>query len=103
MFSRKDSSVIDSLASISRKLYWAKSAIFIVGVVLTSFFAFILIRSDLFESDIYLIPSILGSVWAWLFLFLVTSFTNVPNVPDTELGFFKRLKIRLKRFLFYFS
>lgn len=93
--------MIDFLASISRKLYWAKTAILILGICLTSLFTFVVVRTDLFDSDIYLIPSMLGSIWAWLFLFLISSFVKVPGTPSKEIGFFKRLKVKFKRVFYW--
>jgi len=49
------------------------------------------------DDDVYMMPSILGLLWASLFFILVSSFAVIPEKPAAATRFFARMKIRLKR------
>ena len=93
--------MIETLESISKKLRWTKPLVLIIGLI-----CFILFFAAIFElkglnSDIYLIPSVLGVAWAALFFFLLSTFPYVPAKPNKDEKYFAKLKIRVKRVLYH--
>ena len=93
--------MIDRLAKISSRLYWLKP----IGFIFSSGFLLLFGYSVLFRSagemDVYLIPSILGTLWSLLLISIIYIFPNVPSVPSADVNYIDKVKIRLKRSLYY--
>ena len=93
--------MIETLSKISKKLYWTQPIIMLIGVGSLSFFIYTVFSSGTTENDAYLIPSVLGFIWSLLYLLLVSAFPYVPEKPDQSIKFFKRIKIKFKRGIYY--
>ena len=93
--------MIETLSKISKKIYWIQPIIMLVGVGSLSLFVITVLKSGTTENDGYLIPSVLGFIWTLLYLLLVSAFPYVPEKPDPSIKFFKRIKIKFKRGIYY--
>lgn len=69
-------------------------SIIMVGYVLIG-------KSGIAADDYYLIPSILTALWSFSVFWSLHTFPSIPDKPDKSLGFFKRVFIRIKRFIYY--
>ena len=92
--------MIETLQTIAKKLQRTKPLILIVALLFSGLFLATLSGVDGIGNDAYLIPSVLGVIWAALLFVLISVFPYVPAKPDKGLGFFARLKIRIKRGLY---
>ena len=94
--------MLEFLSSISKKLVWTKP----ITLMITLIFVIILLSSifnvGYFKDDIYLIPSLVGALWAGLLFNLVHVFPHLPQKPNTDIALLSRLKLRLMRFIFSF-
>ncbi len=93
--------MLSTLGSLSRLLRWTKPVVLLLGIASFSLFIATLFQLAGIETDIYLMPSVLGVLWSLLFFFLLSTFPHVPPKPDKELSWFKRLKVRLQRGIYY--
>jgi len=94
--------VLEVLSSISKKLVWTKP----ITLTITLIFMIMLLSSifnvGYFKDDIYLIPSLVGALWAGLLFNLVHVFPHLPQKPNKDIALLSRLKLRLIRFIFSF-
>ena len=93
--------MIESLVGLSKRLFWMKPIIFLIGIGFFGLFLYTLLSTNAIEKDVYLIPSVLGTIWSLLFMSLVSMFSNVPSKPVPSEVFFTKLKIRFKRGLYH--
>lgn len=92
--------MLDSLILLSSKLRWSKPLVLLLGIIFTGVFAASILDIGRFESEIYIIPSLVGMLWSVLFFVLINTFPYVPPKPTKDLSFFTRLKIRFQRFIY---
>ena len=93
--------MIDRLSSFSKKVVWLKSLLFISTAAAFIVSGYVVLIEDGVDKDVYIIPSIVGLLWALVCLLLLSVFPNVPPKPDKQQRFLKRLKIRLTRGSYY--
>ncbi len=93
--------MIESLKRLSSKLRWCRAFILFIGFGFFLLFLGSVLNVKGIESDIYLIPSLLGFVWSLLLFLLVSIFPYVPPKPSKKERFFKKIKIKFKRFFYY--
>ncbi len=93
--------MIGTLGSVSRTLQWAKPLTLLLGFVSFCVFFCTIFELAGFTTDIYLMPSVLGTLWSANLHFLISTFHRVPAKPTKELKWFRRLKIRLQRAVYY--
>jgi hypothetical protein len=53
------------------------------------------------DSDKYLIPGIVAFLWSLSLYSMINIFPNVPEKPSSSMKIFAKIKVRVKRFLFY--
>ena len=94
--------MLEVLSSISKKLVWTKP----ITLMITLIFMIMLLSSifnvGYFKDDTYLIPSLVGALWAGLLFNLVHVFPYLPQKPNKDIALLSRLKLRLIRFIFSF-
>lgn len=93
--------MIEALAELSKRIYWAKPVAYLMGFGFFSLFAYAVFSTNANETDIYLIPSVLGVIWSLLFISIVSIFPYVPSKPSSDEKFFKKLKVRFKRAIYH--
>ncbi len=93
--------MIDKFARISNSLYWLKPIAYVAGFGFILLFGYSVIFRNAGEADVYLIPSILGTLWSLLLISVIYTFPNVPEIPSSDDKFFTRVRIRLKRGMYY--
>jgi hypothetical protein len=93
--------MIETLGFVSRVLQWAKPLIVVVGIASFALFVCTIFKLAGFETDTYLMPSVVGTLWSTLFFFLTATFHRVPDKPLANVKWFSRVKIRCKRGFFY--
>lgn len=93
--------MIETLGAFSTKFRWMKPVILLVGVGFFVLFCITILGVYGISGDIYLIPSVLGVVWAALFFFMVSTFPHVPPKHTKKSGFFVRVELRLKRGVYH--
>jgi fatty acid desaturase len=94
--------MLEKLSLISSRLYRLKPFVALFGFLCFVLFLFSLLNLDYFNSDLLLIPSLLGGLWSALYFILLSFFILIPSRPDNEENFFKKIKIRLLRGIYYF-
>ena len=93
--------MIDIFAELSKRIYWVKPIAYVMGVGFVGLFGYAIIFRNAGDTDVFLIPSVLGVIWSLLLISIITVFPNVPSKPSSDDKFFKRLKIRLKRGMYH--
>jgi hypothetical protein len=93
--------MLDALEIVTKRFRWTKPLVFIIGVVFLSLFLASIFGLGRIESDIYLIPSVLGVIWSALFFFMVSTFPYVPPKPTKDTKFFEKIKVRFKRGIYH--
>ncbi len=93
--------MIDALEIVAKRFRWSKPLVFMIGLVFLSVFLGSIFGLRGLESDIYLIPSILGIIWSAQFFFLVSTFPSIPPRPTKGTKFFARVKVRVKRGMYH--
>ena len=93
--------MIDIFAELSKRIYWVKPIAYVVVIGFTGLFGYAIVFRDAGDTDVFLIPSILGVLWSLLLISITSIFPNVPTIPSSDDKFFNRIKIRLKRGIYY--
>ena len=93
--------MIEVLQSLAKKIRWAKPFILIIGLVFFGLFLTTVLGVEGMSDDVYLIPGVLGVIWAALFFTLISIFPYVPARPARDTALLAKLKIRIKRGLYY--
>lgn len=93
--------MIDIFAEISKRIYWVKPIAYIVVIGFAGLFGYAIVFRDAGDTDVFLIPSFLGVLWSLLLISITSIFPNVPTIPNSDDKLFTRIKIRLKRGLYY--
>jgi lysylphosphatidylglycerol synthetase-like protein (DUF2156 family) len=91
--------MLDSLILLSIKLRWLKPVVLILGILCLCLFGASVLDLRGFESEIYIIPSLVGMLWNAMLFVLVNTFPHVPPKPAHDLRFFAKFKIRSHRFI----
>ncbi len=86
------------LHNLARSLAWIQPFVIVAGTASFLTTATFALNSDI-AGDRYLVPALLLCCWCLLVFTLVNMFSNPPpNVEQTR-GFFKRLAVRIHRFV----
>jgi hypothetical protein len=93
--------MLKTLSVISLKLYKLKPFVVLFGSLCLGVCVLSLLNFDYFKSEILGIPSLLGGLWSALFLIFLSAFSTVPPVPESDVKFFSKIKMRLLRGTYY--
>ncbi len=93
--------MIDHLRAFSKKAVWLKPLLLISTAAAFVVFCYVVFLGEGTETDVYIIPSVVGVLWSLLFLFLLVVFPYVPPKPGRQKRFAERLKIRLARGVYH--
>lgn len=89
--------MIDHLSAFAKKVVWLKPLFFIITATSVIVFGYVLFLGNGADKDVYIIPSIVGVLWSFVCLLLLSVFPHVPPKPGKHQCLFKRLQIRLVR------
>jgi fatty acid desaturase len=93
--------MIDHLRAFSKKAVWLKPFLLISTAAAFVVFCYVVFFGEGAETDVYIIPSVVGVLWSLLFLFLLAVFPYVPPKPSRQKRLPERLKVRLARGLYH--
>jgi hypothetical protein len=93
--------MLKTLSAISLRLSCLKPFVALFGFLCFGLFLSSLFNVDYFDSDILLIPSLLGVLWSSLYFILLNFFIFIPSKPSNEVKFFVKIKMRLLRGIYY--
>jgi hypothetical protein len=93
--------MIEKLQVLSKRIYWLKPLVLLAGAGFLGLFIYTLFGGNDISKDVYLMPSILGVIWALLFSSFTTIFPHAPSKPDKNEKFFRKIIIWLKRGFYY--
>jgi branched-subunit amino acid permease len=96
-FSRNVAHMIDTLGKIARALSILRLPTIAVGLACAGALVIIIFTSQSHEEDRYLIPSLVGVVWAIATYIFLGSFSAVPPKPTTSWSFFRRVRRHVVR------
>lgn len=94
--------MLNVFSAISTRLYWSKPYIAILGLICFGIFILSILGVGFFDSEVFLIPSLLLALWSTLYFILLSTFSSIPPAPVSDLKLFTKIKIRLIRGLYYF-
>lgn len=90
--------MLEKLHNLAIRLIWVQPLAVVVGLLALLAVAFLAVgQGDL--TDRYLIPAVLLFCWCLLVFSLVGMFRVAPPAVEEHTGFFRRLRIRIQRFL----
>ena len=92
--------MLKGLSSISKRLVWAKPILVVVSLLFVGMLLSSVFGVGYFKDDVYLMPGLVGALWAGLLFNLVNIFPHFPSKPNKDITFFSRLKIWFIRFMF---
>ena len=84
--------MLNTLVSISSKLYWMKPIVALCCVICFATFSFSLLDIGYFADETFLIPALAGFIWCVLFFLLLSAFTNIPDKPEKKYTFLPSIK-----------
>lgn len=95
--------IVDKLRTIALKLQWAKPLAFALAAASLALVAYIILgNTGIAANDQYLFPSVILLLWSLSLGGFTQTFVHVPEPPNKEQGFFKRLGLGFKRLYYYF-
>jgi hypothetical protein len=89
--------MIDRLQRLARALHVLLIPSIAIGLFCLSVAVYIILTSTSHEGDHYLIPSLVGLVWAISTYAFILTFHTIPIKADKSLGFFQKLKRGIAR------
>ena len=89
--------MIDQLGRIAQTLQFLRIPTIVVGIASLIVLTVVIFTSQTHEDDIYLIPSIVGLLWAVTTYSFLTGFNSVPHKAEHSWKFFRRVKRNLIR------
>jgi hypothetical protein len=89
--------MIDRFTKIANVLQFLRLPSMVAGLVGLVGAVTIVVSSDSHGGDLYLIPSVVGMLWAVATYTFLASFSAVPPRADSSWGLFRRLKRRAVR------
>ena len=93
--------MIDNISKLSKKVIWARPIAYLMVVGFIALFGYSVIFRNAGDTDVYLIPSVLGLIWSLLLVAITLIFPNVPSKVNSNDKFFKRIKVGLQRGVYY--
>lgn len=87
--------MLEKLYHIARFAHRGKAWILSLFVFFVAVTAYSLLLADTDRQSHLLVPAILGGIWSLLLYTCGELFLHVPARPQADVGFFKKLKIRL--------
>ena len=93
--------ILEGLQSYANKFRLLKPFALIILVVSLAAAVIIIIKSHSHQDDLFLIPSLLGLVWALNCLGLLYTFPEIPRKSKKEDRFLLKLKLKLKRLWYW--
>lgn len=94
--------MIDKLGRIAQTLQILRIPAVVVGLASLIVITVIIFTSKSHEEDFYLIPGIVGLLWAITTYSFLTGFMSVPHKAEPSWKFFRRVKRRLARTWYWF-
>jgi len=94
--------MIDKLQGIAKAIQILRLPSIAVGLISLSLMVVILFISESHESDRFLIPSIVGLLWAISTYSFIVTFRSVPEKANKPLKFFSKLKSYIIRGWYWF-
>ncbi|MGB3212854.1 MAG: hypothetical protein WBB19_19290 [Desulforhopalus sp.] len=94
--------MIDKLQRIAETLQFLRLPSITVGAFCLGTMITVVLISDVRESDRFLIPSVIGLLWAMSTYAFIVTFRSVPEKPDRSYRFFRKLRRRINRGWYYF-
>jgi len=89
--------MIDKFSKLSKKIYWVKPIAYIMVVGFIGMFGYAIIFRNAGDTDVFVIPSILGVFWSLLLISFTSIFPNVPSITNSDEHSLKPIRMRLKR------
>jgi hypothetical protein len=89
--------MIDRFTQIANVLRFLRLPSVVVGLVCLVAVITIVVGSNSHGDDLYLIPSVVGILWAIATYTFVVGFSAVPPRADSSWGLFRRLKRKIVR------
>ncbi len=89
--------MIDKLKLTAQTIYILRIPSIIIGLTCLISVSYIFLTSRSHEDDFFLIPSFIGLLWAVSTHYFIVTFCSAPEFPNQKIGFFKKLKYKLKR------
>lgn len=93
--------MIDNISRVSSRLVKFKPLSYLVALGACLLFGYVIFVEG--RNSGYLIASVLALLWSLATVCLVSTFPHVPSKPSKELRFFRRVKVRLVRFVFHIA
>lgn len=84
--------MLNTLISISSKLYWMKPIVALCAVFSLATFFCSLFDIGYLSDETFLIPALAGFIWSVLFFVLLSAFTNIPDKSDKKYTFLLRIR-----------
>lgn len=89
--------MIDHLSTFSKKIVWLLPLFLVATAFSFIVFGYVVFIEKGTNSEIYIIPSIIGLLWSLICSLLLSVFPYVPPKPDKHQRLFQRVKIHLIR------
>jgi len=94
--------MIDKLQGIAKAIQILRLPSIAVGLISLASMVVIMFTSKSHESDRFLIPNIVGLLWAINTYSFIVTFRSVPEKANTSLKFFSKLKRNINRGWYWF-
>ena len=94
--------MIDKLQGIAQAIQILRLPSIAVGLISLASMVAIIFISKSHESDLFLIPSIVGLLWAISTYSFIVTFRSVPKKANKSLKFFSKLKRNINRGWYWF-
>lgn len=92
--------MLSRLEKLAAALAPFRALAYLVGIGCAALALYALLGAPQQQGDLLLIPGLLGTLWALLFVVLIGFFRRVPAPADAGDPFLRRLKARCHRFLY---
>ncbi|MGI9222469.1 MAG: hypothetical protein ACR2QS_15690 [Woeseiaceae bacterium] len=83
--------MIDKFRSVSQSIQILRLPVMGLGFVCLAMTMFIVLSTDTNFGEEFLIPSVVGMLWAMSTYAFIVTFRSVPEKPDNSLGLFGKL------------
>ncbi len=94
--------MIDKLQRIAQAIQFLRLPSIMVGIICLASMVVIIFSSSSHQSDRFLIPCIVGLLWAISNYFFIVTFRSVPEKTNKSLKFFSKIKRNINRGWYYF-
>lgn len=85
----------------AKKIYPFRNILAVIGAGLFAFFLYLIFQNDP-EMDKFFLPVAVCAAWVVCLMGIASYFRLVPDLPETKVGFFLRIKIKFHRAIAWF-